>query len=164
MELANYNQLASSVFGTPIPNTTDIAYLENRLANMELVTRRGVNINEMLSKMGLTRGKHHITDAEARAIECELNVKRGWLDDEHKIATRNTLSTIRQTNLAKLVLDPEYRESSTQFLKDILSAKQASQALYFLMYEVSFEDQSFYFRAIEESLGLSICYLDKEMD
>lgn len=164
MELANYNQLAKSVFGTPIPKSTDIAYLENRLANIELVTRRGINVNDMLKKMGGTQGKHHITDVEARAIESELNVEDGWLDDEHQISTRRALCNIRQTNLSKLVLDPQYRDTSTQFLKDILSTKQASQGLYFLMYEVTFEDQSFYLRSIEETLGLPVCYLDKEMN
>ncbi|MDA0146186.1 hypothetical protein OCT63_18325 [Vibrio sp. RW] len=162
MELANYNQLASSLFGSPELDNVNISYLENRMANMELVTRRGLSVNAILNKSAFSQRKHHITDSEARVIEAELKVHEGWLDDNHHIEPRRTLRDIRQTNLSKLILDPKYRDKANQFLKDILSTQQPSQALYFLLYEVSFEDQSFYFRAIEEQLDLTTCFLDNE--
>ena len=72
MELSNYNEIADSLFRSEFSNT-DIGYLKNRLENLELITRRGINIEEMLSlyKHGYPTS-HHINDSTAKEIEVEL--------------------------------------------------------------------------------------------
>jgi len=156
MELAHYNQVAISLFR---PMDGNIAYLENRLANLELVTRRGLDVQRLLSTEDK---KHHVTDAEAKLIEQELDVDHGWLDSRHDIPSRKALETIRHNNLARLILEPAYKEKSKEFLSTILTSKP-SQALYFLMYEVTFVDQSYYLRELEKFLELELCSLDADV-
>lgn len=162
MELSNYNEIADSLFRSEFRNT-DIGYLENRNENLELITRRGINVQALLTMFNHGHpAAHHINDSTAKQIEAELSVSEGWLDIKHDIKPRKLLGDIRQHNIAQLVVDEKHKSETRTFLSNIISSTP-SMALYYLMYDVNFEEQSFYFRALEQFLGLEVCSLDEEM-
>ncbi|KAB0482454.1 hypothetical protein F7Q91_03330 [Vibrio chagasii] len=162
MELSNYHQIADSLFKSEFSNN-DIGYLENRNENLELVIRRGVNVEALLSLFDYGQtATHHINDTTAKKIEAELSVSEGWLDTKHEIKSRKLVVNIRQHNIAQLVIDDKFKVQTKQFLSKIISSTP-SMALYYLMYEVNFEEQSFYFRSLENFLDLDICVLDDDM-
>ncbi|HHC6573222.1 TPA: hypothetical protein ACN33D_003796 [Vibrio parahaemolyticus] len=156
MDKNHYSELFSDIFATK-QNEGGAAYLINREANLELVSRLGINHRDVR----LNSKESYVSDRSARLLEKKLKVARGWLDAEHEIISQTQLLTIRANNVSALIVSPGFTKQSKHFLSKIVSSSPMS-GYQFLFDEITFEEQSYYLRKMEEFLEIERACLDDE--
>lgn len=158
---SGYNNFSRSFSHNKQPKTDlFLSEIKNRVANLELVVRLGINVSEILNKEIASISSYIPSDKEAMIIEDAISQPHGWLSRSHQICSRKELVERRKINLSKLIINEETGINAIEFLGTIFS-RTADYTIAFMFIEASFEEMNYYLRKLEEYCNLAIGSLDE---